>query len=89
MGDVNPPSGKRESDFPLPRERTASNDNIDERLERAMLTLERTVEEVSEVVSKFRGTMDRLRLATNFLICAFILLGLCLIGAGVSWFLDL
>ena len=71
-----PPPGEKHED--------EDDDDIDQRLESAMLTLERTVEEVSATVRDFRTTMDRLKRATTFLFCAFLLLGLCLIALGIA-----
>ena len=67
---------------PPPGDKSGDDDDIDKRLEGAMLTLERTVQEVSVTVSEFRASMIKLRRATQFLFWTFVVLGLCFLWAG-------
>lgn len=62
-----------------PGNKGADNDNIDKRLEGAMLTLERTIQEVSATVSAFSRSMGKLWRATQFLFLAFSALGISLL----------
>jgi hypothetical protein len=78
LGDL-----KSTDDPSLPREKSVSNDNIDERLESAMLTLERTILDVSATVAEFKRSMVMLKRATQFLFWAFVIVGLC--ALFLSW----
>lgn len=66
-----------------PGDMEVCNDNIDQRLEISMLTLERTIQEVSVTVSDFKRSMGKLLRAIQFLFWAFVVLGLCLLA--LAW----
>jgi hypothetical protein len=67
-----------------PGESSPVNDNVDDRIEEAMATLERSVEEVTETIEEFRGSMRKLGRALNFLFWIFVLTGGCVIVLAVA-----
>jgi hypothetical protein len=64
---------------PPPGETRPANDDIDQRLESAMLTLDMMIQDVSSTIFDFRRGMVKLRRAIQFLFAAFVVLGICLL----------